>query len=481
MTRSRWWVAAAALAAVGAGAAMAGVPSLQDSFDHPEHEKLFPSCETCHSGAIDPGTPMWPAPSSCTTCHDGEVEEIVDWAPPDQPRRSNLRFRHDEHASVLLSAEDPAVTCVECHADRDAAWMTVRVASVPQCLSCHGVTAEHFAAPDSSCAQCHFRLAEATRLTREDIAEFTIPPSHKAPGFAERDGHGELARPLADAPVPVAASCATCHARDFCAVCHVDAPEQPTIQALGIDARSLVHVAVLEAPDDHTIHDFLRQHGVTAVTNVLDCAACHTRESCVTCHISTPDVADDLYAAGAGRGEGAAVERTPPASHDFGFRNLHGPDAAAAPATCAGCHARQNCLDCHRPTAANGQGGYHREGFLVTHPAAAYARETSCSDCHNTRSFCADCHVSAGLTANGPLGSGYHDAKQAFIVGHGQTARQNLESCVSCHTERDCLACHSAVRGRRFNPHGPGFDAERLARKNPEMCLACHRSVPMLP
>jgi len=85
------------------------------------------------------------------------------------------------------------------------------------------------------------------------------------------------------------------------------------------------------------------------------------------------------------------------------------------------------------------------------------------------------------LTANRPLGSGYHDAKLAFILGHGQTARQNLESCVSCHTERDCLACHSAVCGRRFNPQGPDFAAERLARKNPEMYLACHRSVAMLP
>jgi hypothetical protein len=45
---------------------------------------------------------------------------------------------------------------------------------------------------------------------------------------------------------------------------------------------------------------------------------------------------------------------------------------------------------------------------------------------------------------------------------------------VSCHAERDCLTCHSALGGRRFNPHGPGFDPERLRRRNPQMCSACH-------
>ncbi|MCA9768685.1 MAG: hypothetical protein KC485_07710, partial [Gemmatimonadetes bacterium] len=65
------------------------------------------------------------------------------------------------------------------------------------------------------------------------------------------------------------------------------------------------------------------------------------------------------------------------------------------------------------------------------------------------------------------------------LVGHGQAARQSLESCVSCHVERDCTVCHSAQGGRRFNPHGPGFDAERLRRRNPEMCIACHgRAIP---
>jgi hypothetical protein len=88
--------------------------------------------------------------------------------------------------------------------------------------------------------------------------------------------------------------------------------------------------------------------------------------------------------------------------------------------------------------------------------------------------FCASCHAGAGLSAGGELGAGYHDAKRFFVAGHGQAARQNLESCVACHVERNCLSCHSALGGRRFNPHGPGFDPARLQRKNPEVCTACH-------
>jgi hypothetical protein len=72
------------------------------------------------------------------------------------------------------------------------------------------------------------------------------------------------------------------------------------------------------------------------------------------------------------------------------------------------------------------------------------------------------------------LNGGYHDAKQYFTLNHGQAARQNLESCVACHAERDCLTCHSAQGGRRFNPHGPGFDPETMRRKNSQACTVCH-------
>jgi hypothetical protein len=195
----------------------------------------------------------------------------------------------------------------------------------------------------------------------------------------------------------------------------------------------------------------------------------------MACHAGTPPSAVlALAAAGAGRGSGAVITRERPASHGADFSEQHGPVADARPETCSGCHVRPQCLDCHRPNPADPTPGYHPAGFLGRHPAAAYSRETSCSDCHSTGQFCAGCHVNAGLSAKAPLDAGYHDAKRSFILGHGQAARQSLESCVACHAERDCLACHSALGGRRFNPHGPGFDPATLQRKNSQACTACH-------
>jgi hypothetical protein len=348
--------------------------------------------------------------------------------------------------------------------------MAVRRPTPETCLECHGPGTEHLAAPDSLCETCHLPLARAATLKPADIAAFPVPLSHRQSGFASRAGHGALATSTPDA---VAASCAVCHARDFCMTCHVDAPEQPAIQALAADPRALAIAVRLGAPAAHREPTFLKRHGAAVRDTPRQCSTCHTQESCLACHAPSQRVSAGLPARGPGRGVGAQPVRRPPDSHRENFANFHGRVAATTPATCVGCHVQTDCLECHRPSAASAS-GYHPAGFLTRHPAAAYARETSCSDCHNVGSFCATCHASAGLVSTGPLRSGYHDASRFFVLSHGQAARQSLESCTSCHVERDCLTCHSAVGGRRFNPHGPGFDANRLRRKNPEMCTACH-------
>jgi hypothetical protein len=349
--------------------------------------------------------------------------------------------------------------------------MQVRTAAVRNCLDCHGIRAEHLEAPDSACAVCHVPLVQAVRLSRTDVSRFPAPPSHWAPDFWE-EGHGEQARVGSGG---VAASCATCHAREFCTECHVNAPEVPAIQALQPDPRSLAHRTELRAPASHADPAFLFGHGQPARKEAAECAICHAQESCLGCHEASPTVALAMHVAGPGRGPGARVERKRPASHGIDFSDTHAEPASARPQSCGACHARSQCLDCHRPNAADISPGYHPAGFLTTHPAAAYTRDQSCADCHNQSQFCADCHVSSGLgSTDGLRGAGYHDAKAEFLLNHGQAARQNLESCVSCHSERDCLSCHSAQGGRRFNPHGPGFDPETLRRKNPSMCTACH-------
>jgi len=446
---------------------------VRDRFDHWQHRELFPSCISCHTAVEDQAKALWPRASACSSCHNGIIEETVTWKPPSNPPATNLRFTHGTHATAVDRVHpDSLLNCRACHVQPGSDPMEVRLAVAQNCLDCHGIRASHLEAPDSSCGTCHVPLSQAVRLVRSDVGEFPTPRSHKAPNFVLKE-HGGLAR--SGGATGVSAACATCHARDFCTECHVNAPEVPVIQALAADPRSLAHKANLKAPPDHESPAFLRRHGSVAGKSAKSCATCHTQESCLACHTAAaPSAVFALPAAGARRGRGAVIARERPASHGADFSEQHGPNADSRPETCSGCHVRTQCLDCHRPNPADPTPGYHPAGFLGRHPAAAYSRETSCSDCHNTGQFCAECHVNAGLSASGPLDAGYHDAKRSFVLGHGQAARQNLESCVACHAERDCLTCHSAQGGRRFNPHGPGFDPATLQRKNSQACTACH-------
>ena len=438
-------------------------------FDHQRHARLFPSCTTCHAGAENPDSSLFPSATGCAACHDGTIEPRVTWQPPAAPHPSNLKFVHDLVPLMTHpTARGPEpLGCRDCHIPDGAPWMTVQRAQPDKCLSCHSPGATHLAAPDTVCSTCHMPLVRAASLRPADIAAFPVPPSHRTAGWTEGAGHGRTAAAGAQ-------SCAVCHARDFCMTCHVDAPERAAIQALEPDPRSTAIAVRLERPASHRDATWLQRHGATARTSPQQCATCHTQESCLACHAASQRVGAALHRAGPGRGLGAQPRRGPPTSHRENFASRHASFAAATPGTCAGCHVRTDCLQCHRPNAASTP-AYHPAGFVTRHPAAAYAREARCADCHNAQSFCQSCHAQAGLVATrGPLGSGYHDASRQFIAGHGQAARQSLESCAACHAERDCLTCHSALGGRHFNPHGPGFDAARLKRKNPQMCTVCH-------
>jgi hypothetical protein len=440
-------------------------------FDHEKHQKVFPECQSCHAGILEAGKSVYPTAESCASCHDGTVEKKVDWsAPPARP--SNFRFTHAEHIrkSTEKLPADSTLACPACHIPSGAGWLTVRRTISAQCLECHGLRMAHFSAPDTACGTCHLSLAEATALPVERIAKFEKPASHKETGFLTSKGHGDQAK---DGD----RSCAFCHARDFCTQCHVNAPEVKAIQALSLDPRSLALKAELKPPANHKESRFLSQHGVKAKRDPASCATCHTQESCVACHRNRPAAVLALHPAGPERAIGARIERKKPGYHTVDFADRHAPIASSSPGSCNACHARTECLECHRPNAG-AAGVYHPAGFLSRHPAAAFNRQTDCAGCHNQAVFCVTCHKQSGLVATGPLSQGYHDANGAFALNHGVAARQNIESCIACHAERDCLTCHSA-QTRRFNPHGPGFDADRLKARNPQTCAACHgRNIP---
>jgi hypothetical protein len=255
--------------------------------------------------------------------------------------------------------------------------MAVRHAVVGQCIDCHRLDAPHVDVPSSACATCHVRLTDAPGLTREEIAGFPKPQSHDDPDFV-LGGHGRAAKgPRPEGPTAIAASCATCHARNLCLTCHVNAPESPVIQALALDTRSPVYTAALPVPASHLNPGFLRTHGRDAQRSGATCATCHTQQSCTTCHVgSPPRVIAALPDQSPERAAGVHVTRSPPASHTWDFREHHGAEASARPQTCETCHARSTCLECHRPEAAR-QAEFHPQNYLTRHPSAAYAREAN--------------------------------------------------------------------------------------------------------
>lgn len=363
----------------------------------------------------------------------------------------------------------------------------------PSCATCHA-GAETKGAPfwpaASSCAACHDGKIEqvVTWTSRTTPRRTNLRFDHVQHRAEAKDKpasctacHTEAGAPRMAVRPPVVGRCLDCHGvrtahlaapDSACASCHV-----PLARAVTLTRSD---VAGFPAPPSHDDPRWPTRDGHGAVARsrlTTNCATCHAQEFCYQCHAGgTPPRV--IAALASDPRSTAVVALRAPASHGASFADRHAALAAAGTASCSSCHIRSDCLECHRTTAANAP-GYHPAGFLSRHPAAAYARETSCSDCHSQRSFCASCHQQSGLVATRRLRTSYHDANRFFSAGHGGAARQSLESCVSCHAERDCLPCHSAVGGRHYNPHGPGFDAARLRRKNIQMCTVCHgTSVP---
>lgn len=438
---------------------------LQENFPHEDHAGLFPLCSGCHAGieSGDPATAM-PEAALCGRCHDGEELETVDWEPPGAAP-SLLVFDHQVHDSIAV---EDALGCAGCHGEPGAPRMAVREASAETCLGCHAHEApDHLAG--ASCGDCHRPVADLQAPLARALG-FPEPASHDAEEFLA-ETHGSLA-----AADPVA--CATCHTRERCTSCHVATDPDGVIAAVPASpAAPLPPVAATyPEPADHD-EDWLVRHGQDA--GVESCGACHARESCTSCHqASTPPAAASMVSALDSKAPGVPLTRTSPPSHfDAGFLRAHGPDAAADPASCAGCHTRVSCEQCHTGPA---DPVFHDANYADRHAFDAYAARLECQNCHDAARFCRDCHAQSGLVAEGRPGRSYHDAEPLWLLRHGQAARQTLESCAGCHVQKDCVRCHSEVGAFGVNPHGPTFDPGRAATRNSRICLECHIRNPIL-
>jgi hypothetical protein len=466
----------ALVACVVLGARAVALRGQQEApFPHLDHQGLFPLCAGCHQG-IDQGdaASFYPPPASCTGCHDGVREERVTWSGPTADV-GNVVFQHDVHAAEMAAAGDPPQDCAACHVAEGGTRMAVTDSvQLAGCWSCHAHPAiDHIV--DADCASCHVPLA-STRFDMARIEGLPLPVNHASAEFLV-SGHGTLA----EADV---GRCATCHTQERCVSCHVDA-DRASIAATPrapADMELPVAPAHYNVPASHTERDFLAAHGSGASRQT--CGTCHTSNDCTTCHIQPlPEAVSSLPARADVVAPGAQVVGRPPASHEgMFFIEAHATLAAASETSCSTCHEESFCVSCHdAPLSSGVEAGYHPAAFLSMHAASAFGRDSECATCHSTQVFCRQCHLETGLVpaGGGRLGPGYHDDGPLWLLRHGQAARQNLESCSSCHRQVDCTQCHGVLGAFKVSPHTLGFDAERAWARSPRTCLACHVGNPL--
>ena len=474
--RPNSFASGAALLLLVAGAAMT-LPRLlaDEQFPHEQHANLFPVCTGCHVGVEENDSArFYPAAATCAGCHDGLREQRVTYSPPRPGGPSMLDFDHVEH---FTEAAQEDLACEDCHTRAGDSRMAVRYASARRCLACHEhQSPEHITV--AQCVECHVPFAESGLEPTLALA-LPVPDPHREPGFIERI-HADSARARPE-------RCATCHVRERCEACHVNAADNAviaSIPALGTGPGGTRLVALPDTaarypePPSHRDPDWLKEHGFDARATPADCATCHTRQSCETCHRGpVRQVVNLMPDARTTSAPGVTTERLAPESHRTPeFRRRHGNVATTQSASCTTCHVRVECEACHN---APDRMPYHPANFESRHPAAAYGRELECSSCHSTERFCRDCHAQLGMRSQGRLGSGFHDAQPLWLLRHGQAARQTLESCTTCHEQRDCMQCHSQTGSFQINPHGPDFDAERARDRNSRICFACHVADPI--
>ncbi len=164
----------------------------------------------------------------------------------------------------------------------------------------------------------------------------------------------------------------------------------------------------------------------------------------------------------------------PPPSHDERWLETHG--SASTGGDCASCHTERDCADCHAGAVAPLV--IHPPGYVGLHAWDAGSDSATCASCHRVETFCRACHVASDWTAEPEYAPqagvevhppGWSDPAAPW--NHGDAARDDLLSCVSCHAPDTCVDCHRFV-----NPHGGGFaaDCAPLLRAGRATCATCH-------
>jgi predicted CXXCH cytochrome family protein len=499
-------------------------------FTHAKHaaglEKLGAppaKCQTCHQaeGGTTSMQVVMARPTLCGACHSPDHLSLQnDCATCHDPLTRASKLRTSDIAGLPKPPwHDSADFLFEHGAEASASGAV--------CSVCHA---------RQSCTRCHLNASQVepiqalgpdprvAQLVQGRAGQWPEPPSHR-----DRDwvlSHGETARTSLS-------TCADCHAASSCATCH----RGPRAGFLSQMPRAVEGgpsgVRIHASPPGHG-PGFATQHGATAASGAIECSACHTKVQCTACHRGGVPSSPAVHAPGTG-GSGGGNEpmslgspsvrpgepttltdehrplRRPEPRPVVWFASLRttvrtGPQTAGRPAS-VGAPVPRAAPDTTPPatdsagqadrgagstptstssrgnggqtTPAPRTGGFHPPDYVLRHGADAFSRRVQCSECHSAQAFCLTCHEKEGIGRGGTAGSpAFHDAEPNWLIVHGRAARQNMETCTSCHQQSSCLRCHSAKFGFRIDPHGPGFDPNRIADRSTISCGICHFSIP---
>ncbi len=347
-----------------------------------------------------------------------------------------------------------------------------------------GITAGHLLHVSDNAMQCLDCHGKA--LSSKDAADFLIP-SHK--------------------------TCLACHDEatcsgdfvDACRKCHMKKPAS-------IISLRLKHKKYIEIIFPHAKHTGGKKtkekcskcHLLPAIKNVKKgklsnpslpgmklCLSCHEHakeydaQQCLGCHFKQKDGTIKTKLKG-------AVVLKPPAwmaglEHGGLWYKEHEVSAANNASLCASCHSSEDCDACHAGTGKTLPAKIHPNDWIQMHGLSSMSNDLNCASCHNMQHFCLTCHRRSGVAWDSPSGlaipsgSVFHPQGWYSFSGnnsHALKARTSLSSCVSCHTENDCMKCHAS----QLSPHPPGAiwknKCQTLKDKNPDVCLKCHAMVP---
>jgi len=354
------------------------------------------------------------------------------------PQSLTLRFNHKFHVV------EQKLACKTCHAGATTSE-SVADRLTPKgttCDGCHGSEHEDLAhvkpgdEANGKCAFCHvgYKDGDGNKVARFDIPRPNMVFNHKkhaVRNIACGQCHGdvqELELATRD-QLPRMRGCFSCHARteaasqgeakSACETCHVKGGAKE-----GGRLKTVFATGVMEPPRwlhnaQHT-PDWVQRHKYVAANDSQFCSNCHKEEYCTGCHDG----------------------RVRP-------RNIHPSD------------------------------------YLNMHAVEGRLAMQKCTSCHREQSFCLSCHQRLGVSMSGPVkDSGrFHPPKADWSDPprrpghHAFEANRNLNACVSCHVERDCVVCHGGQGiGGGFNPHGGGFagGCATQFRRNPRPCYVCH-------